>query len=58
VRGVLKSSPLPMSASTPVVADVVPLPGLDSFGFRMLTVFTNGGLVNEFCSKIPTSAWS
>ena len=33
-------------------------PGFDSLGFRMLTVLTNGGLVNEFCSKMPTSAWS
>ena len=35
---------------------VVPLPGFDSRGFRMLTVLTNGGLVNAFCSKMPTSA--
>jgi hypothetical protein len=45
-----------MSASTPLVVDVVPEPGFDRRAFRMLTVFTNGGFVNEFCSKIPTSA--
>jgi hypothetical protein len=58
VRGVLKSSPLPINASTPLVVAVVPLPGFDSLAFRMLTVFTYGGFVNEFCSKIPTSGWS
>ena len=57
-RGVLKSALVAIRFLTPEVVAVVPDAGLDSDAFWMLTVLTNGGLVNAFCSKMPTSGWS
>jgi hypothetical protein len=47
-----------MIVRTPVVVGVCPAAGLASRGFVNVTLFTIGGMVNEFCSKIPTSGWS
>ena len=58
MRGLSKSVPVAMIVRTPVVVGVCPAAGLLSVGLVNVTLLTIGGIVNEFCSKMPTSGWS
>ena len=59
MRGVLNGTLLAISAAQ---ADgrpgSCPRTGSRATAFCSVTVFTYGGLVKAFCSKIPTSGWS